>query len=198
MIIFLTASPQTFILDTYHDKFQNYFPHNIYFRYIPRQVSQLCTSPITFTLDTYHNKFQNYFPHNIYFRFISREASRLHTFPTTFTLDTYDDKFQNYFPTTFTLDTYQDKFQNYFPNNIYFRLGKSFCKTSFQLGMGLKKGQKQGRDERTQEDYPSQNATVLFICNGSVRVTWNWSLIAWNQLLAFMCLFLPLCFHFVA
>ena len=30
---------------------------------------------------------------------------------------------------------------------------KSFCKTSFQLGMGLKKVQKQGRDGRMQEDY---------------------------------------------
>ena len=29
----------------------------------------------------------------------------------------------------------------------------SFCKTSFQLKMDLKKGQKQGRDESTQEDY---------------------------------------------
>ena len=33
--------------------------------------------------------------------------------------------------------------------------GKSFCKTPFQLGMGPKKGQKQGRDERMQEDYPT-------------------------------------------
>ena len=32
---------------------------------------------------------------------------------------------------------------------------KSFCKTSFQVGMELKKVQKQGRDERTQEDYPT-------------------------------------------
>ena len=32
---------------------------------------------------------------------------------------------------------------------------KSFCKTSFHLGMGLKKGQKQGRDERMQKDYPT-------------------------------------------
>ena len=31
---------------------------------------------------------------------------------------------------------------------------KSFCKSSFQLGMGLKKVQKQGRDERTHKDYP--------------------------------------------
>ena len=31
--------------------------------------------------------------------------------------------------------------------------GKSFCKTSFLLGMGLRKGQKQGRDERTEDDY---------------------------------------------
>ena len=33
---------------------------------------------------------------------------------------------------------------------------KSFCKTLFQLGMhGPEKIQKQGRDERTQEDYPT-------------------------------------------
>ena len=32
---------------------------------------------------------------------------------------------------------------------------KSFCKTWFQVGMELKKVQKQGRDERTQEDYPT-------------------------------------------
>ena len=30
---------------------------------------------------------------------------------------------------------------------------KSFCKTWFQVGMELKKVQKQGRDERTQEEY---------------------------------------------
>ena len=30
---------------------------------------------------------------------------------------------------------------------------KSFCKTCFQVGMELKKVQKQGRDEKTQEDY---------------------------------------------
>ena len=33
--------------------------------------------------------------------------------------------------------------------------GKSFCKTWFQVGMELKKVQKQGRDERTQEDCPT-------------------------------------------
>ena len=31
---------------------------------------------------------------------------------------------------------------------------KSFCKTSFQVGMDLEKVQKQGRDERTQEEIP--------------------------------------------
>ena len=31
--------------------------------------------------------------------------------------------------------------------------GRSFCKKSFQWGMGLKKVQKQGRDERLQKDY---------------------------------------------
>ena len=30
-----------------------------------------------------------------------------------------------------------------------------FCKTTFQLGMDLKKVEKQGRDERTQEDNPT-------------------------------------------
>ena len=34
-------------------------------------------------------------------------------------------------------------------------LGKSFSKTSFQLRIELKKGRKQGRDEKTQEDYPT-------------------------------------------
>ena len=33
--------------------------------------------------------------------------------------------------------------------------GKSFCRTSFQLRMNLKKGQKQDRNERTQKDYPT-------------------------------------------
>ena len=33
--------------------------------------------------------------------------------------------------------------------------GKSFSKTCFQVGMELKKVQKQGRDKRTQEDYPT-------------------------------------------
>ena len=32
---------------------------------------------------------------------------------------------------------------------------KSFCKISFQVGIGLKKVQKQGRGERMQEDYPT-------------------------------------------
>ena len=31
--------------------------------------------------------------------------------------------------------------------------GKSFAETSYKLRMELKKGQKQGRDEGTQEDY---------------------------------------------
>ena len=31
---------------------------------------------------------------------------------------------------------------------------KSFCKTLFQLRIGLKKGQKQGGDERMHKDYP--------------------------------------------
>ena len=39
--------------------------------------------------------------------------------------------------------------------------GKSFCKTSFQVGMDLKKVQKQGRDERTQEDYPK---SAVYFC----------------------------------
>ena len=36
---------------------------------------------------------------------------------------------------------------------LVFELGKSFSKTSFQLRMYRKKGQKQGRDERTQEEF---------------------------------------------
>ena len=35
-----------------------------------------------------------------------------------------------------------------------------FSKTSFQVRMGLKKVQKQGRDERTQEDYPTTEMNV--------------------------------------
>ena len=35
------------------------------------------------------------------------------------------------------------------------KLGKIFCKSPFRLGMELKKGQEQGRDERTQDDYPT-------------------------------------------
>ena len=36
---------------------------------------------------------------------------------------------------------------------IIYTREKSFCKTWFQVGMELKKVQKQGRDERMQEDY---------------------------------------------
>ena len=32
---------------------------------------------------------------------------------------------------------------------------KSFCKISFQVGMDLSKGQKQGKDEKIQEHYPT-------------------------------------------
>ena len=39
--------------------------------------------------------------------------------------------------------------------------GKSFHKTSFQLGMGLKKVQKQGKDERMQDDYPT---SAVYFC----------------------------------
>ena len=37
----------------------------------------------------------------------------------------------------------------------YYTKEKSFSETSFTLRMELNKGQKQGRDERTQEDYPT-------------------------------------------
>ena len=41
--------------------------------------------------------------------------------------------------------------------------GKSFCKSSFNLRlMELKIGQKQGRDERTQEDYKT---SVVYFCS---------------------------------
>ena len=43
--------------------------------------------------------------------------------------------------------------------------GKSFCKTSFQSRMELKKGQKQGRDEGTQEDYPT---SAVYFCRCQV------------------------------
>ena len=44
------------------------------------------------------------------------------------------------------------------------KLEKSLCETSFQVGMDLKKVQKQGRDGRTQEDYPTsaQNTERMF------------------------------------
>ena len=42
---------------------------------------------------------------------------------------------------------------------------KSFYKTSFQLGMGLKKVKKQGRDEKTQEDYPT---SAVYFCRRRV------------------------------
>ena len=36
------------------------------------------------------------------------------------------------------------------------KVGENFCKkNSFQVGMDLIKGQKQGRDERAQEHYPN-------------------------------------------
>ena len=39
---------------------------------------------------------------------------------------------------------------------LLYTRGKSYCKTTFQSGMNLRKGQKQGRDEKTQEeDYPT-------------------------------------------
>ena len=41
--------------------------------------------------------------------------------------------------------------------------GKSLCRTSFQLRMRLKKVQKQGRDERTQEDYPTSAMYFLLM-----------------------------------
>ena len=34
-------------------------------------------------------------------------------------------------------------------------MGISLCKTLFQLGIGLKKQQKQGGDERAQQEYPT-------------------------------------------
>ena len=40
---------------------------------------------------------------------------------------------------------------------VYFNpiLRKKYLQTSFQVGMDLKNVQKQGRDENTQEDYPT-------------------------------------------
>ena len=45
---------------------------------------------------------------------------------------------------------------------------KSLCKTSFQLRIGLKKGQKQGRDERMQEDYCTSAVYFLLMSNSLV------------------------------
>ena len=39
---------------------------------------------------------------------------------------------------------------------------KRFCKTSFQVGLDQKKVQKQDRDERTQENYPTCTSAVYF------------------------------------
>ena len=55
--------------------------------------------------------------------------------------------------------------------------GKGFCKTSFQLGMGLKNEKKQGRDERM-NDYPTSaqntqqmyDTLLAFIHHGFVSV----------------------------
>ena len=58
------------------------------------------------------------------------------------------------------------------------KLGEdSLCKTSFQLGMGLKKGQKQGRDERTQEDYPT-SAVYFFQMLGSLLAFFHLCLVS--------------------
>ena len=40
-------------------------------------------------------------------------------------------------------------------------VGKKFLQTSFQLRMDLKQGENQGRDERTQEDYPT---SIVYFC----------------------------------
>ena len=50
---------------------------------------------------------------------------------------------------------------------------KSFCITSFQLGMGLKKVQKQRRDERMQDDYPT---SAVYFCR--CRVVFLYSFIS--------------------
>ena len=49
--------------------------------------------------------------------------------------------------------------------------GKSFCKTRFEVGMDLQKVQKQGRDGKMQEDYPTseqwqkrKTRTLPYIC----------------------------------
>ena len=49
------------------------------------------------------------------------------------------------------------------------------CKTWFQLGMELKKLQKQGRDERTQEDYPT---SAVYFCRCTCRVVFLCSFIS--------------------
>ena len=46
------------------------------------------------------------------------------------------------------------------------KLGKKVSvKLDFKLGMDLKKVQKQGRDERMQEDYPTSHKTTLHLTN---------------------------------
>ena len=57
------------------------------------------------------------------------------------------------------------------------KLGKSFYKTSFHLGMGPKKVQKQGRDESTQKDYHT-SAVYFFKMYGSLLVSFHLCLVS--------------------
>ena len=61
-------------------------------------------------------------------------------------------------------------------------MGKNFCTTLFQVGMDLKKVQKQGRDERTQEHYPTSAVyflhsfiSALFLYSFQVYPYLKWS-----------------------
>ena len=73
----------------------------------------------------------------------------------------------------------------------YLKLGgKSFCKTWFEVGMELKKVQKQGRDESTQEDYPTtakihirSRVTFLRSFISALFLYFFNSIPTWNQVL---------------
>ena len=67
---------------------------------------------------------------------------------------------------------------------------KSFCKTSFQLRMDLKKGPKQGRDERMQEDYPTsavcfcrRRVVLLHSLISALFLSFFKCILNWNEVL---------------
>ena len=79
---------------------------------------------------------------------------------------------------------------------------KNFCKTWFQVGMELKKVPKQGRDERTQEDYPASakihtRCSVVFLRSfiSAFFYTFFSSIPTWNQVLQKLFSLVPVLFR---